>query len=106
MNPISCLFGSRFACAQTAIFSAEPCSKYAGETSIVLQITAHEQKIQHPAIQTKIEQHFGGFFYKIKVRQPIGRQDSMQTVMRTSRRLDSFLHEAAQNFEVFSNIQE
>ncbi len=28
----------------------------------------------------------------------------MQTVIQTSRRLDSFLHEAAQNFEVFSNI--
>jgi hypothetical protein len=37
---------------------------------------------------------------------PTGRQDSMQTVIRTSRRLDSFLQEAAQNFEVFSNIQE
>jgi hypothetical protein len=49
----------------------------------------------------KIEQHFGGFFHQIKVRQPIGRQDSMQTVIRTSRRLDLFLHEAAQNFEVF-----
>jgi hypothetical protein len=40
------------------------------------------------------------------VRQPIGRQDSMQTVNRTSRRLDSFLHEAAQNFELLSNIQD
>jgi hypothetical protein len=36
MNQTFCLFGSRFACAQTAIFSAEPCSKNAGETSIVL----------------------------------------------------------------------
>jgi hypothetical protein len=36
-----------------------------------------ESKVfQHPAIQTKIEQHFGGFFHPIKVRQPIGRQDS------------------------------
>jgi hypothetical protein len=52
------------------------------------------------------EQHFGGFFLQIKVRQPIERQDSMQTVIRTSRRVDSFLHEAAQNFEVFSNIQQ
>jgi hypothetical protein len=34
MNPTSCLFGSRFACEpQTAIFSTEPCSKNAGETS-------------------------------------------------------------------------
>jgi hypothetical protein len=54
----------------------------------------------------KIEQHFGEFFHQIKVCQPIGRQDSMQTVVLTSRRLDSFLHEAAQNLEVFSNIQE
>jgi hypothetical protein len=33
------------------------------------------KEFQHPAIQTKIEQHFGGFFHQIKVRQPIGRQD-------------------------------
>jgi hypothetical protein len=64
------------------------------------------KEFQHSAIQTKIEQHFGRFFYQIKVRQPIGRQDSMQTVIRKSRRLDSFLHEVAQNIEVFSNIQE
>jgi len=36
----------------------------------------------------------------------MGRQDAMQTVIQTSRRLDSSLHEAAQNFEVFSNIQD
>jgi hypothetical protein len=45
MNPTSYLFGSRFACAQTVIFSGEPCSKYAGETSIVLWITACEKRI-------------------------------------------------------------
>jgi hypothetical protein len=61
---------------------------------------------QQPAIQTKIEQHFGGFFQQIKVRQSIGRKDSKQTVTPTSRRLDSFLYEAAQNFELFSNIQD
>jgi hypothetical protein len=38
------------------------------------------KEFEHPAIQTKIEQHFGGFFHKIKVRQPIGRQDSMETI--------------------------
>jgi hypothetical protein len=69
-----------------------------------LQLVSKE--FQHLAIQTKIEQHVGGFFHQIKVRQPIGRQDSMQTVILTTRRLDSFLHEAAQNFEVFSNIQD
>jgi hypothetical protein len=52
----------------------------------------------HSATRTKIEQHFGGFFHQIKVRQPIGGH-------RTSRRLCSILHEAAQNFEVVSNIQ-
>jgi hypothetical protein len=53
------------------------------------------KEFQHPAIQTKKEQHFGRFFHQIKVGQPIGRQDSMQTAIRTSRRLDSFLLEAA-----------
>jgi len=55
---------------------------------------------QNSAIQTKIEQHF---FHQIKVRQPKGRQDSMQTMIRTSRRLNSLF---TQNFEIFSNIQE
>jgi hypothetical protein len=32
---------------------------------------------QQSAIQTKIEQHFGGFFQQMKVRQPIGRKDSI-----------------------------
>jgi hypothetical protein len=36
------------------------------------------KEFKHTAIQTKIEQLFGGFFHQIKVRQPIGRQDSMQ----------------------------
>jgi hypothetical protein len=59
------------------------------------------EELQHSAIHTKIEQHFDGFFHQIKVCQPIGRKDSMQTVIQISRRLDLFLHEAAQNFEVF-----
>jgi hypothetical protein len=61
---------------------------------------------QQSAIQTKIGQHFGGFFQLIKVRQPIGRKYSKHTVIPTSRRLDSFLYEAAQNFELLSNIQD
>jgi hypothetical protein len=60
------------------------------------------KEFHHSAIQTKIELH--GYFHQMKVRQPIGRQDSMQTVIGTSRRLESFLHEAAQNFELLSNI--
>ncbi len=42
------------------------------------------EEFQQPAIQTKIVQHFGGFFHKIKVRQLIGRKDSIQTLIRTS----------------------
>jgi hypothetical protein len=59
------------------------------------------KEFHHSAIQTKIDR----VFHQIKVRQPIRRQDSMQPVIRTSRRLGSILHEAAQNFEVVSNIQ-
>ncbi len=59
-----------------------------------------------PQSKPKKKLHFGGFSHPITVRQPIGRQDTMQTVIRTSRRLGSVLHEAAQNFEVVSNIQE
>jgi hypothetical protein len=33
------------------------------------------KEFHHSAIQTKIEQNFGGFFHQIKVCQPIGRKD-------------------------------
>jgi hypothetical protein len=58
------------------------------------------EELQHSSIRTKKELDFGGFFHQVSMRQPVGRQDSMQTVNRTSRRLDSFLHGAAQNFEL------
>jgi hypothetical protein len=32
--------------------------------------------------------------------------EHMQAVIQTSRRLDSFLHEVGQNFELLSNIQD
>jgi hypothetical protein len=59
------------------------------------------EEFQDPAIQTKMVQHLCGFFHQIKVRQPMGRKDSIQTVCRKSRRLDSFLYEAAQNLSLF-----
>jgi hypothetical protein len=61
------------------------------------------EEFQPPAIQTKIVQC--GFFHQTKVCQPIGRKNSFQTVIQTSRRLDSFLYVAAQNFDLVSNIQ-
>jgi hypothetical protein len=97
----SCLFGSRFVCVQTAIFSSNCAPKTRERYQLFFGLRLVSKEFHHSAIQTKIEQNFGGFFHQIKVRQPIGRQDSMQNVIRTRRRLDSFLHETAQNFEVF-----
>jgi hypothetical protein len=106
MNPTSYLFGSPFACAQTAICPQNRAPKMRETHQLFFGLRLMSKEFHHPAIQTKIEQHFGEYFHQIKVREPTERQDSLQTVIRTSRRLDSFLHEAAQNFEVFSNIQE
>jgi hypothetical protein len=43
---------------------------------------------QQSAIHSKTEHHFGGFFQQIQVRKLIGRKDSKQTVIPTSKRLD------------------
>jgi hypothetical protein len=43
--------------------------------------------------------HFRGFFHQIKVRQQIGREDSIQAVRM--RRLEGFLYEAATNLKKF-----
>ncbi len=83
------------------IFFAEKCSKMRKRYQLFFGMRLVSKEFHHSAIKTKIEQKFGGFFHQIKVPQLIGRQDSMQTMIRTSRRLDSILHEAAQNFEVF-----
>jgi hypothetical protein len=106
MNPTYCLFGSLFECSQTRCFPPSHAPKMHERHQLFFGLWLESKEFQHPAMQTKIEQHFSGFFYQIKVRQPIERQDSMQTVIGTSRRLNSFLHEASQNVEVFLNIQE
>jgi hypothetical protein len=81
MNPTSYLFSSRFACAQTAIFSNEPnrAPKMQERHNLFFGVRLVSKEFQPTAIQTKIEQHFGGIFHQIKVHQPIGIQDSMQT---------------------------
>jgi hypothetical protein len=48
------------------------------------------EEFHHPVIETKIEYHFRGFFHQIKVHQPIGRKDSIQTLCRGSKRLEAF----------------
>jgi hypothetical protein len=44
--------------------------------------------------------------HQINVRQPIGRKDSLQAVCRKIRRLEAFLYFAAQNFKLFTKIQD
>jgi hypothetical protein len=93
-------------CSNRNLFFRTRAPKMRERHQLFFRLRLKSRELQHPAIQIKLEQNIGGFFHQIKVRQPIGRQDSMQTVIGTSRRLDSFLHEGAQNSEVFSNIQE
>jgi hypothetical protein len=50
-----------------------------------------------------VAQYFSGFFHHIKVRQPIGRKDSIQVAWM--RRLDGFLYEAAKSFELFQKFK-
>jgi hypothetical protein len=57
------------------------CPKMRERHQLIFGLRLVSKEFQHPAIQTKIEQHFRIFFHQIKVRQPIGRQDSMQTVI-------------------------
>jgi hypothetical protein len=63
------------------------------------------EEFQQSRNPTKIVLHFDRFFHQIKVCQPTGRNNSIQTICPRSRRIEAFLYEAAQNFEVFSYIQ-
>jgi hypothetical protein len=91
--------------SQTAIFSANRSPKMRESQQLVFGLGLVSKEFQHPAIQTRIVQHIGGFFHQVNVHQPIGRKDSTQTIILTSRRSDSILYKAAQNLEVFSNIE-
>jgi hypothetical protein len=68
-----------------------------------LQLVSKE--FPHPAIQTKEEQHFGRFFHQIKVCQPKGNRILYANRDPNKQEVGFILHETAQNFEVFSNIQ-
>jgi hypothetical protein len=64
------------------------------------------KEFHHPAIQTKIEQHFGRFFHQIKMRQPIEGQDSMQTVSELARDWIHFsmkLLRTLKSFQIFKS---
>jgi hypothetical protein len=104
-NPPACLVHGLHVLKPRS-FSPNRASKMGERYQLFFGLRLASKKFNHSVIQTKTELHFGGFFQQMKVRQPIGRQDSMQTVIRTSRRLYSFLHKAAQNFELLSKIQD
>jgi hypothetical protein len=64
------------------------------------------EEFQHPAIQTKIVQPFGGFFFSTNKSAPANKKQGFYTNRDPNfRRLDSLLYEGAQNFEFFSNLQ-
>jgi hypothetical protein len=50
-------------------------------------------------------QQFGGFCHQLKVRQAIGRLDSIQAVCQRMKRLETFWYLAAHNFDLFSKIK-
>ncbi len=61
------------------------------------------EEFQHPAIQTKIVQHFGGFL-KSNRSAPANRKKGFYTkpcAEKAGARLEAFFYEAAQNFKVF-----
>jgi hypothetical protein len=93
---------------QTAIFPPNCAPKMRENQQLFFElrfVSRIFKKFQHHAIQTNMVHHFGGFFHQVKVCQPIGSKDFIQTVIRISRRLYSSLYDAAQNSDVFSNIQ-
>jgi hypothetical protein len=106
LGPGCCLFVPRFALLKPRSFPLNHAPKMQERHQLFLGLRLVSEEFQHPTIQTKIEHHFGGFFHQINVHQPIGRQDSMQTMIRTSRRSDSFLHEAAQNCGTDERVKE
>jgi hypothetical protein len=63
------------------------------------------EEFQHHEIQTKIVQSFGGFFHQIKVQ--ANRKKGFYTNLDPNKQEVGFIfmYEAAQNFEVLSNIQ-
>jgi hypothetical protein len=68
--------GSQVVWAHTAIFLPNRAPKKREIQQLFLGLQLVCKEFHHSAIQTKIEESFGGFFHQIKVRQPIGRKTS------------------------------
>ncbi len=107
MNPTSCLFGSRFAknpvflLAGTLLFDEK-----IRQSAALFWFGLRDVGILYS--QAVIQRTFDVSlpYFCNTVRQKRLQFEHMQTVIQTSRRLYSFLHEAVQNFELLSNIQD
>jgi hypothetical protein len=105
MNPNSCLFGSQFAWAQTTIFP--PKLQKCGIVNCSLDYCSW---VEHWGVPTSRNPNQNSTaLWRIFSSNKSVPANSMQWFytnrIRTSRKLDSFLYEGAQNFEVFTNIQ-
>jgi hypothetical protein len=59
------------------------------------------KEFDHSAIQTKIELHFGGFFFISNNSAPANRKTGFYANRDPNKQEVGFMYEAAQNFEVF-----
>ncbi len=100
------LFGSWFLCAQTTIFS-QKCERVNNCFFGLRLVSRIFEEFQHPATQTKIVlQHFGGFFIQYCKSAPANWKKGFYTNRDPNKQEVGFiLYEAAQNLEVFLNIQ-
>ncbi len=105
-NPPDCSVRGLHVLKPQSFLPNRACSKNAGEISIVLWISARKWRI--PSFRNRNQNRatlWRIFSSNESAPANRGRQDSLQTVIQTRRRLDSFLHEAALNFELLSNTQ-
>jgi hypothetical protein len=65
------------------LFRRNRASKMEESQQLFLGVRLVSKEFHNSAIQTKIEENFGRFCHLRKVRQPIGRKDSKQTVIPT-----------------------
>jgi hypothetical protein len=67
MNPTSCLFGSGLHVLKPRYFPPNHAPKMRERHQLFFGLRHVSKEFQHPAIQTKIEPHFGGFFEVFKI---------------------------------------
>ncbi len=74
IQPPACLDHSCM-CSNCYLFRQTVLQKMRERHRLFFGLRLVSKELQYPAIETKIEQHFGKFIHQIKVRRPIGRQE-------------------------------